>query len=39
MQNLNSRANITPLFLTLLGFFHAQDYIADLSPDAHRRLR
>lgn len=39
MQNLNRCANITPLSLTLLEFFHAQDYIADLSPVADRSLR
>jgi hypothetical protein len=38
MQNLNRRANITLLFLTLLEFFHAQDYIADLSLGADRHL-
>jgi hypothetical protein len=35
MQNLNRRANITPHFTYFAGVFHAQDYIADLSPVAH----
>jgi hypothetical protein len=38
MQNLNRRANITPHFPYFAGVFHAQDYIADLSPVAHCRF-
>jgi hypothetical protein len=39
MQNLNSCANIALHFITLLEFFHAQDYIADLHSFAHSYLR
>ncbi len=38
MQNLISCAKIAQHFFTLLGFFHAQDYIADFYTFAYSYL-